>query len=95
VCSSAPRLDRRTIELVVRLDDPSVPIAEVYRRSRIPAADLDLPRPSYESFRVLVHAARRERTRLKANRQALIRAALYLDGREALDRIEHGSHLPK
>ena len=90
---SAPRLDRRVIELAVRLDDTSVPIAEVYRRSRVHAAKLDLPRPSYECFRVLIHAARRERHRHRANRETLIRFALYLDGADALERIEHGSHL--
>jgi hypothetical protein len=87
------RLDRRLIEAIVRLDDPSVPIAESYRRSRDSAANLDVPRPSYECFRVVVHAARRERARRKANRDIVIRTALYLDGPEALNRLEYGSHL--
>jgi hypothetical protein len=91
---AAPRLDPRLIELVLRIDDPSVPIAEVYRRSREHAANLGFPRPSYEGFRRLVHATRRERHRRRANREILIRMALYLDGPEAVSRIEHGSHLP-
>ena len=88
VCSSAPRLDRRLLETIVRLDDTSVPIAEIYRRSREHAAALDIPRPSYECARSLIHDARRERERRRANRETLIRVALYLDGPEALDRLD-------
>lgn len=88
MCSSAPRLDPRLVKAIVRLDDPSVPIAESYRRSRKPAAHLEVPRPSYECFRGLVHEARRERKRRRANRETLIRVALYLDPVSALDRIE-------
>jgi hypothetical protein len=90
---SQARLERRLIEAIVHLDDPTLPIAESYRRSRESAAKLDLPRPSYECFRTLVHAARRERARRKANRETLIRVALYLDGAQALDRLELGPHL--
>jgi hypothetical protein len=88
VLSFAPRLDPRLVEAIVRLDDPSAPIAESYRRSRKHAADLDLPRPSYECFRILVHDARRERRRRRANRDTLIRVALYLDPVDALTRLE-------
>ena len=91
--TSAPRLDRRLLEAIVRLDDPSVPIAEVYRRSRDRAAQLDIPRPSYECVRLLIHDARRERERKRHNRDTLIRIALYLDGPEAFARLENGSHL--
>jgi hypothetical protein len=88
MCSSAPRLDSRLVKAIVRLDDPSMPIAETYRRSREHAANLDIPRPSYECFRSLIHDARRERTRRRANRDTLIRVALYLDPVDALDRLE-------
>jgi hypothetical protein len=88
------RLDRQLIEAIIRVDDPSVPIAESYRRSRDAAARLDVPRPSYECFRVIIHAARRERARRKANRDIVIRTALYLEGPQALNRLEFGSHLP-
>ena len=88
MCSSAPRLNPRLLEAIVRLDDPSVPIAEVYRQSREYAADLDVPRPSYECCRVLIHEARRERSRHRANRNTLIRVALYLDPVDALNRWE-------
>ena len=88
MCVSAPRLERRLLERVVRLDDTSVPIAEIYRRSREDAAQLDIPRPSYECVRQLIHDARRERARRRANRETLIRVALYLDGPEALSPLD-------
>jgi hypothetical protein len=75
------------VRAIVRLD-PSAPIAEAYRRSREHAARLDVPRPSYECFRLLVHDARRERRRRRANRDTLIRVALYVEGVDALNRLE-------
>jgi hypothetical protein len=93
--TAAPRLDRRLLETIVRLDDTTVPIAEVYRRTREHAAQIDVPRPSYECCRQLLHDARRERARNRANRETLIRVALYLDGPQALNRLEFGSHLRK
>lgn len=93
--TAAPRLDRRLLETIVRLDDTTVPMAEVYRRTREHAAKLDLPRPSYECCRLLLHDARRERARKRANRETLIRVALYLDGPQAWNRLEFGSHLRK
>ena len=91
----APRLDRRLLELIVRLEGPELSIAEVHRRTREPAAQLDIPRPSYECVRLLVHDARRERARRRSNRETLIRAALYLDGPGALDTLETGAYLRK
>jgi len=93
MCSSAPRLDSRLVKAIVRLDDTSVPIAETYRRTREVAAHLDIPRPSYEAHRALVHAARRERARRRANRETLIRVALYLDPVDALYDRELAPHL--
>jgi hypothetical protein len=93
VYAIAPRLDRRLLELVVRLESMDTSIAEVHRRIREPAAQLDIPRPSYECVRLLVHDARRERARRRSNRETLIRVALYLDGPSALDTIETGSYL--
>lgn len=90
---AAPRLERRLLETIVRLDDPSVPIAENYRCLREHAAQLDVPRPSYECFRQLVHDARSERARRRANRQTLIRVALYLDGPDELNRLELAPHI--
>jgi hypothetical protein len=70
------------------LDDESVPIAETYRRSREHAAKFSLPRPSYECVRLLIHDARRERARHKANRATLIRVALYRESVDALNRLD-------
>jgi hypothetical protein len=94
VYAAAPRLDRRLIEAIVRLDDPARPIAELNRSLRKDAARLDLPRPSYECVRLVVHDARRERARRRANRETLIRVALYHDAPDALNRLESGSYLP-
>jgi hypothetical protein len=81
------------LETIVRLYDPALSIAEIHRRLREHAALLDIPRPSYECVRLLIHDVRRERDRRRANRETLIRVALYLDGPEALNRLETGSYL--
>ena len=76
MCASAPRLERQLIEAIVRLDDRSLPIAETYRRSRERAAELDIPRPSYECVRLLIHDARRQQERRRETRATLIDIAL-------------------
>ena len=86
--AAAPRLDPRLLRALVRLDDETVAIAETYRRSRDQAANLDLPRPSYECLRILIHEARRERARHRANRATLIRVALYRESIDELNRLE-------
>ena len=45
----------------MRLDDRSIPIAEVNRRVGRYAERLGLPRPSYQRIRELVHSSRRIR----------------------------------
>ena len=57
--SFAPRISQTLLEALVRLDDRSVPIAVTYRRLGEEAARRNLPRPSYERIRELVHQARR------------------------------------
>jgi hypothetical protein len=52
---SAPRIDTRLVAAVERLDDKHVPIAETNRRVGHVAAQLGLPKPSYEQVRVIVH----------------------------------------
>lgn len=59
----APRISRRLLEALVRLDDRLVPIAETNRRVGAEAERLGLTRPSYEQIRVLVHRSRRIRQR--------------------------------
>lgn len=84
--TAAPRLDRHLLEAIVRLDDRSVPIAETYRRCRNRAAELDIPRPSYECVRILIHDARRQCARRRATRATLIDVALY---RRPIDDLIH------
>jgi hypothetical protein len=55
---SAPRLDSRLVAATIRADDTNRPIAETYRSVAALAERLGLPRPSYESIRRVVHAAR-------------------------------------
>jgi hypothetical protein len=57
----APRIPDRLVEALVRLDDPSVSIAETNRRLGEQADRLGLTRPSYERVRELVHESRRIR----------------------------------
>jgi hypothetical protein len=59
VLAFAPRISPRLIAALVRLDDATVPIAEVNRRLGAEAARLGLPRPSYQRVRELLHASRR------------------------------------
>jgi hypothetical protein len=61
VAQQAPRIDRRLIRSLGRLDDPSRPIADTYRQAGELAARLGLVRPSYEQIRVLVHEERRRK----------------------------------
>jgi len=86
--SAAPRLERDLVEIIIRLDDPSVPIAETYRRSRKHAADLDIPRPSYECVRQLLHDARRQRARRKEARATLIDIVVYHRPVDDLTRLD-------
>ncbi|OFW72192.1 MAG: hypothetical protein A2Y55_00600 [Actinobacteria bacterium RBG_16_68_12] len=82
--AAAPRLEPHLIMGLVQLDDRSVPIAETYRRSRTLAEELDIPRPSYECVRLLVHAARRRRARRRLVRDVLIDVALHTKPVDAL-----------
>ena len=84
----APRIHPSLVRALVRLDTPSAPIAETYRRSREHAARLGIPRPSYESVRLLVHDARRERERHRANAETILRVLLYQLPPDALNRLD-------
>jgi hypothetical protein len=59
VAASAPRIDSRLVAAIERLDDEAVRIAETNRRVGEVADALDLPRPSYEQVRTIVHEFRR------------------------------------
>jgi len=59
MASQAPRIGPTLLAGIERLDDESVPIAEVSRRVGALASHLGLVRQSYEQIRVLVHEHRR------------------------------------
>jgi hypothetical protein len=58
---SSPRIAWPLVELLPELDEPGLPIAEVWRRLGARATELGLVSPSYQQTRVLVHRARRIR----------------------------------
>ena len=60
MASQAPRIGPTLLAGIERLDDDSLPIAEVNRRVGALASHLGFVRPSYEQIRVLVHEHRRQ-----------------------------------
>jgi hypothetical protein len=58
---AAPRIAWRLVEEITVLDAPGLPIAELWRRLCVRAAELGLPSPSYQQTRLLVHRSRRIR----------------------------------
>ena len=56
--AAAPRIGATLLAAIERLDDESVPIAEVHRRVAALASHLGHSRPSYEQVRILVHVQR-------------------------------------
>jgi hypothetical protein len=87
VYDAAPRLDERFLRAISRLDDPSLPIAEVYRRTRKVAGELGLPRPSYERVRQHIHEVRRVKRRRKEKWDVLLDVAYQVRPVEALSEL--------
>jgi hypothetical protein len=56
--AAAPRIDERLVAALARLDDRTLPIAEINRRLGVVAEGLGLTRPSYQQVRVIVHQLR-------------------------------------
>jgi hypothetical protein len=73
--SAAPRIERRFLKGVAKLDDRSEPIAETYRRTRDLAAQMGVPRPSYERVRLHLHAARRREEERRRTRELILQLA--------------------
>ena len=88
--SSAPRLDLRLVAAVERLDDGSMPVAEIGRRLGGVAAELGVPRPSYEQIRVLVRRHRRRELPPNA-REILLAVACRSRPPEALLELLEGA----
>ncbi len=85
--AAAPRLDPRLLRAIGLLDDSSLPIAETYRRCREAAAELDIPRPSYERVRLHLHEVRRERERARAARETFVNVLLHQAPLDTLNEI--------
>ena len=65
VTATSPRLDGRLRDAVSQLDDPGCPVAETWRRIGALAEDLGVPRPGYDTVRLLVHEHRRRRAEVR------------------------------
>ena len=48
-----------------RLDDPQQPIAATWRQVGLLAEELDLPRPGYDTIRLIVRSHRRQRSEIQ------------------------------
>ena len=93
----APRISPLLLEALGRLDDPHVPIAETCRRLGSQAERLKLPRPCYERVRVLVHALRAARRRLRrgpSTASVLLDVAVRARPADALPDLMAGIPLP-
>jgi hypothetical protein len=83
----APRISGRLIEAIVRFDDRSRPIAEIYRRVGAEAERLGLTRPSYQRIRELVHQVRNMRPRLSVSDLVRIVCTPLKGTDDGLDRL--------
>ena len=73
---SAPRYDKRLLRAIRRLDDESLPMAEVCRRVGERAERLGVPRPSYVHVRRIIRDERERKAELREIRnEALGRLA--------------------
>ena len=71
--ASAPRYDRRLVRAIRRLDDETLPIAEVWRQVGEAAGRLGVPRPSYVHVRRIVVSERERAAQLREIRnEALV-----------------------
>jgi hypothetical protein len=84
--AAAPRIGAVLLAGIEKLDDESVPIAEVHRRVSALASHLDCTRPSYQQIRVLVHE-HRQRGLAPTAGQVLLDVAFRVKPPDAL--LEH------
>jgi hypothetical protein len=75
VYAAAPRVERRFLKRVAKLDDRSVPMAETHRRARDLAQQMGIPRPSYERMRQHLHAVRRREEERRRTRELILHLA--------------------
>lgn len=62
--AAAPRLDPRLVAAVFALDDDKQPFAATWRSVGVRAEELGVPRPGYETVRLLARLHRRRRGEL-------------------------------
>ena len=91
---AAAKMDRRLLRVLMRVDDPRLPIAETLRAVGAEAERLGLTRPSYERVRVLVHEVRRRRATRAANRRVLLEVALRARPASAIPQHFSGIGVP-
>jgi hypothetical protein len=65
VTATSPRLDARLRLAATRLDDPRLPVAETWRKVGLRAEELGLPRPGYDTVRLIVRDHRRRRAEIR------------------------------
>jgi hypothetical protein len=65
VTATAPRLDPRLVAATFALDDHAESIAETWRRVGSTAERLGVPRPGYDTIRLLVHVHRARRDEIR------------------------------
>jgi hypothetical protein len=65
VTATSPRLDGRLRKAAVAVDDSSVPYAETWRKVGDEADELGLPRPGYDTIRLIVRDHRRRRAEVR------------------------------
>lgn len=59
--ATSPRLDPRLRRSATRIDDPREPIAATWRKVGLVADELGVPRPGYDTIRLIVRDYRRRR----------------------------------
>jgi hypothetical protein len=88
--SSSPRYHPRLIRAIRRLDDESVPIAEVWRRVGARADRLGVSRPGYDHVRRIILAERERKAELREIRNEVVgtlAARRVPDPVDVLDRL--------
>ena len=63
--ATSPRLDKRLRAAARKLDDHRTPVAETWRRVGAKADELGLPRPGYDTIRLIVRDHRQRRAEVK------------------------------
>lgn len=97
--AAGPRVEKELLDGAAKLDDRSEPMAETYRRLRALAAQMGVPRPSYERMRVHLRAERKRTQERTAVRELVFQLA-YNTRRadlviaDLLDLLEHPGPSP-